>query len=738
MNDPEPRPTLPCCDPVAAIAQHLREGEDVVRCAAARALSALGEARAAPALVEALLDEDPDVRCDAMAALALCARPEDADIIRRSLMGDPVKEVKVSAIEALSRLKDRASIPLLLALTRDRCDHDVAWEDGAGMWDDWLEIQIAAISALGDMDAVEAVQDLLDARDDEMGQDLDYIVFSALARISGAGIETLLKLLRGGDERQRAGALRALSKARRDLLAPMSGTLILDSSPDVRRLAVAGLDRDSQALRDLALGDPDSAVRRAALGACAASRPDVAKAALADPDETVRTMALMAIAEGPKQPGSDDLAANALAWMETGCAHLATACASVLPRLCGAAAEAALCKAALDTNRASEVRIAALRSLGSLGLEQSVETLRLTLADPVRQIRTAAAASLAALAMSSDGQWHTAARDILVSAIRGEIIAAMVPAAPEETAQSDLLGASKVDDASPRTIRITRDGEIVSVEDDAENTDNPDGRADNVIEGHFPQSTLQAIQTPPRTPSQEIDTPSADGETTAAATKSSKGRRRVAVDGPMDTGADLRLVTMRIVAPCPGREIEQALAAALAEEEGAVRTVAFEAMARRSETMDLSADSLPRLGDGLADPSSLIRGFASHALERCAPDAADRLSGLLDDPDSIVRAIALKSVAATAPETAMAGFHDESGLVRQAALDSVLGRGDSTELENGLRICLREGWTDSLAEACKRSPEARTLMTAILTEEKATRRQTLSALDALAAAGCSA
>ena len=118
MMNAENLPPNPSLDTVRAIARHLHKGEDVVRCAAARALGAIGDEKAAPALVDALLDEDPDVRTDAMAALVHCARPEDADAIRRSLLGDPVKEVKVFAIEALSRLADGASVPLLRGLAR--------------------------------------------------------------------------------------------------------------------------------------------------------------------------------------------------------------------------------------------------------------------------------------------------------------------------------------------------------------------------------------------------------------------------------------------------------------------------------------------------------------------------------------------------------------------------------------------------------------------------------------------
>ncbi len=147
----------PDFDPVATIARHLRDGGDVIRCAAARAIGSLGDEAAASDLIAALLDQDPDVRTDAMAALVSCARPRDNEAIRRSLAGDPVKEVKVLALQALCRLKDAGSSPLIRALARDRCDDDITWEDGAGIWDDWLDVQVAAITTLGSLGDSEAV-----------------------------------------------------------------------------------------------------------------------------------------------------------------------------------------------------------------------------------------------------------------------------------------------------------------------------------------------------------------------------------------------------------------------------------------------------------------------------------------------------------------------------------------------------------------------------------------------------
>ena len=300
-------------DPASVISPYLRAPEEPIRCAAARALGALGDENAAPALVEALLDPDPDVRADAMAALVRCARPQDAPAIRRSLQGDPEGEVKTAAVRTLGRLEDGASTELLRALARDRCESEVAWEEGS--WDDWLDVQVAAITALGDMGAESAVDDLIRARADEGGQELDHVVFAALAKMPGRGVAALLDFLKDGDARVRERALAALSRAGRDRLAPLRDRLVADPSPGVRRLAADCLDAGDAALSALVLKDPEASVRAAAVGRVAPAAPDLARAALADPDPHVRATALEGLAPHLSSADEPSLAAKLTAWL---------------------------------------------------------------------------------------------------------------------------------------------------------------------------------------------------------------------------------------------------------------------------------------------------------------------------------------------------------------------------------------------------------------------------------------
>ena len=371
---------------------------------------------------------DPDLRADAMAALARCARPEDAPAIRRSLAGDPVGEVKVAAIQALARLKDGGSVPLLRALALGRCEAEVEWEEPGSGWDDWLDVQVAAIEALGAIGAEEAVNDLIEARDDEMGQDLDHVVFAALAQMPERGVPALRGFFQHGDARVRERALDALANAGREALTPLRETLVRDSGPGVRRLAIDCFEEDNEALAALALKDPDAGVRCAALARAAPARPDVGQSALRDPDESVRAVVLEARGSEPAGDNELDLVANVEAWLRTAGVSLATVCAAVLPTLAGARSLNALDEAASDSERPTEVRIAALHSLGRIGTEESVAALRRAAVDCSRQVRLAALTSLVEITRSAPADVGDGARAVLMEAVRGSL----APALPAE------------------------------------------------------------------------------------------------------------------------------------------------------------------------------------------------------------------------------------------------------------------------------------------------------------------
>ena len=721
------RPVAPATsdtDPAQAIAAHLAAPENVVRCAAARALGALGGESAAAPLAGVLMDPDPDLRADAMAALARCARPEDAPTIRRSLAGDPVAEVKVAAVRAVARLKDRSSVGLLRALARSRCEAEVAWEELDGGWDDWLDVQVAAIEALGAIGADEAVDDLIEIREDEEGQDLDHVVFAALARLPARGVPALRGFLEHRDARVRERALAALSTVGRDALAPLREALVRDPSPDVRRLAIDCFDESDETLAALASNDPDAAVRCAALARAAPARPDVWRSALRDPDEAVRAVALEARgsepaleARGSEPAGSDepDLVANVEAWLRTAAAPLATVCAAVLPTLAGTRSLSALCEAAEDAERHPEVRIAALHALGRIETQESVAALSRAAVDRARQVRLAALAALVELSGSAAGDVADRSRAVLTDAVRGSLAPEPSeeasdgrdgPPAPEVAARHD---DGKADAAAPD------DGTSLALTPPPSGPDDEASGTDET-EPAYPRSTLDAIGGRVLSPAQPgaAPAPSDDGgRPTKRTPKIRPGR--VAVEGPDDFSRDLRVVALRLTAECTGDGIEEALAEAAASTLPALRTAAFEAIARRAAAMPLSPDLTEIAVEALQDGDPSVRAAAARA-RSAQGDAGGHLAPLLDDPDDGVRAAALKAVAAARPEKAASGLRDPSTAVRSTALDGVAGCGQDDLFKQAMKTIVEGGFTDTLNQACRRHPVARQVLLGMLRE----------------------
>lgn len=714
---------LPTIDPVDAIVRFLSDGHDeVIRCAAARALGAIGSRRAAPPLVHALLDEDPDVRTDAMTALVRCAQDEDAEAILRSLEGDPVKEVKTTAIEALTVLKNKGAISLLCRLAVDRAVDQVTWEDEIGLWDDWLEVQNAAIEALGQLGASEAVPTLLEARADEFGQDIDQLVFSAFAKMPEAGLSTLIDIIRDHEGRLRERALKALGSARHDLLEAFAPHLVEDADPTVRSLAIPCFAADSPEANRLAILDPDRDVRIAAVAAFATANADLAHEALRDPDETVRAVALETMVLPDDAALQGDLAANAAAWMQMGGSRLAAACAARLPVLDPETASEVLQILASDGDRPIEARLAAIRHLPRLANEVVITALAALVEDPVQQVRAAALAAFAELAREPDGPWAEQSVTALCDAIRSALSA---PKAiePDDLGARGLAGASKIEDA-PQRLRISRDGEIIEADEQqtAAIEDDEEAEADVIA---FPTSTLAAIEARIAEPE-----PPAEDDTAENTPKLSPRKRRVAVDGPGDYRADLPITAMRVSAACPDKAIEEAIADTLDAANPDIRSAAFEGLSNRATHVALSAETVEKLRNGVSDNDPRIRYFAVSALAHALDDSAEALEPMLDDEDAAIRAVAVRAVASSNPGAVLGHIGDPSPIVRRAALYACLA--NDMDSKEGLTLCCEAQAIDTLREAMSLSPAWFDAALRYLELSETKRRDRLVILEALA------
>ncbi len=704
---PNPRTRTATGRAVDALCGYLGHDDALLRSAAARCLAAFREPAAAEPLAALLLDEDPDVRSDAMEALAGCPLPAQAETLRYSLEGDPVTEVKVAAIKALARLEDRGSLPLLRDLALDRCEETVAWEDEGGVWDDWLVVQTEAIAALGRLGESAVIPDLLAARQDEFAQDLDRPVFRALANLGKGGAETLLDFLRDPDAKVRARALEALAHCSPVALAALSDLLLRDPAPEVRRLSLETVAAYSAAATDLMLLDPDPDLRREAVLCFAAARPDVVRQVLRDPDEGVRAALLQLHCEGKLALSEPDLKENLLVWMTSGGPRLAEASLRCLARLAPDQAMQPLLTQAEEESRPLEVRLAALQALcaeqAPLG-EDALERVGALLCNPVQQLRVAALLLLTAACDRGD----LAAESLLLRAIDGSL-GADPGSEQEETAEAEDAATPKDEEAAESDIAITPEGEIVSRRE----------AAAAILRGKFPQTTLDSIQVERHPRSEGSPSPS----------QSRKARRRVAVEGPMEVAQDLQRQAVSLAGRSTSAALAAALETALASEDSGTRLAAFKALAERSRPV--SSTALDQAASAIGETDAVLRGYAARIL---ASSAAHRplLEPLLKDRDPLLRAEALRALAPADLQMAEQALSDPAAAVRRAAVEVLLSAVGHEDLPRVMNRLADGGFADSLLLACKLSPGASDLLPDLLGQPESRRGRLLALMEAMA------
>ncbi|WP_420347759.1 HEAT repeat domain-containing protein [Pelagibius sp.] len=693
--------------PLDVLRRYLDSDNEVLRSAAVRALPGVladTQAMRGP-LIAALLDPDPDVRGDAMEALAEIARPEDADTIRRSLAGDPVREVKLAAVAALARLDDRASVGLLRSLVLSRCEEDVAWEDEGGDWEDWLDVQIAAIAALGEMRVGEAIEDLIAARADELGQALDVQVFEALGRMGAAGVEQLLAVIRTEDGLARQRAAEALARVSPETLVPHIDGLLASEDPQLRVIALSALAPDDRRIRESVIKDPDAAVRLAALHRTAPLDPDLALRALTDKAPEVQAAALGHL-QPPAVPAlREALVDNMLAWLDTAPAVLMTAAARHLPALAPDRAEEPVLALIADKDRPLEARVAGVAALGAAGPTVATETFVDLLANPAQQVRAAALVILRARARDED----ITAVEAIAEAIAGTLLshdAAVIAPDGEEDGRD--ASAPKGEGAGAGRIRITPEGDIVAMD--------PAAPAD---EGG--QSTLSSIlgDTTAPEPAMAEDTPEETG---------AKRRKRRAVEGPREVAETLCRDTLQTCADLGLERIEAAILTKVQDSAVQQRRAAWQALARYSEVSAVCAESRAAAHKAFADEDAVVR-FAAFAVLARHGGGAELIAAAAADRDALLRAAA---VAALPPETAVDHLADDALTVRGAAVERVLAGTSGATVSSAVDRLLTAERSDTLAALASASERATAEGLSRLSRSKLPPRKALVLLNAFA------
>jgi HEAT repeat protein len=403
----------------------LLNGVDIHRCAAATALGRLGVPDAVEPLIDALRDEDEDVRTDAATALAGLRDGRAAVSLLENLIEDPCGDVKTAALETLSRMRSPDLIPWLRRIVRGR-DEEIAWDDDAldaGGWDDWVDLQVKAIEALGELAIEDAVGDIVAAMGDEMGQDLTDVGLRALVRLGDSGIDAAIEMLDTPDARLRRRVVVCFAGVDSPAAEAAVVGALSDSSIDVRIEAVQALaSRDPSRPALLALfDDPSPAMRAAVVRHCGPAASDRLLTALADESQEVRRAVLDLIAREPSLLPAETVVPLATAMLGGEAPKSAATAAAAIAALGGEAAAETLSAQALDPSRPAMVRLAALAGLIQLGDKTVFDVLAASASDGDRQVRLQALAGLAGLA-AAPAPWPNDAADTLLGVLATEIV----------------------------------------------------------------------------------------------------------------------------------------------------------------------------------------------------------------------------------------------------------------------------------------------------------------------------
>lgn len=652
----------------------------MLRCAALQAYVRLqGDPETLRArLVEALLDPDPDLRADAMEALADLATVHDLPAIRRSLRGDPVREVKQAAIRALGRIGEARDKAMLRDLVLSRCDDRIAWEDTLGDWEEWLDVQISAIEALGQLGDAESIETLFEAHDDPHGQNLNTPVFDALGKMGPTGVSWLLAVVKTGDGLTRKRAADALAALAPDLLIDHLDTLLDEDDPALRHHAVKVLAATDKRLWVLATEDEDADVRRAALRRAAPGQPGMAFQCLKDNNAEVQADALDLLTPPADPQEAEALAENICLWTTMGKPALLSAAARNLGRFAPDRAEELLAALAQEAGKPLDARVTAARALANMSPPAPTELFLSLLSNPAQQVRLAAVLAL------RDRPGDKAAQKALADAVTFSLLG------EDEAVLSYDPGSQARDAAAPKDgnttathVRITPDGDIVD--------------ADAPLTAGA--STLSSILTDaagtPQTAELAEDTPEESAP---------KRKKRRAVEGPDEIARSLALDVLRSCADVAGAQMSEGILHHLTAPDTALRATAWVAASVRARE-DACARALfaDTAHETLQDTDPMIQFRAFEILDFGHDSEAIR-SQALAASDTLTRAEAVHRLPAS---EAICHLVDASKRVRDAALDTLLREPTEDLILQAVEVLGAGKHADTLSSLLSRSDVAR-------------------------------
>ncbi len=610
----------------------LKDGIDVHRCAAARALGVLQGPQATRVLVEALLDEDPDVRTDAAIALADIRDPATAEKLMENFTGDPEGDVKKAALSALVAMKYTPIIPLLRALTVSRAEDQVAWDEDAFFtdgWDCWDDIQLSAIRGLGAFENEGAVTDILTAMADELGQDVSEPAFEAMTRMGHTGADALQMFYEEGDARLSRRVTRAVGRSDSRNLDELRAAMLTDPSPVIRILALENLASDDERLTKM-FADTDATVRAAAVHHHGATHLHYLRDMIKDAAPEVRIEVFKIIAANP-ETFLDKTEVDAVKSTLKGDPLAAKHAALALFALKGPKIAKGFTHVLGKQNIPREFRIGVLETLEKAG-EIAVPALLDLAADPDRQLRLASLTTLANIA-ANDPVWPNDAGRGLLMALNGELLLA-----PEEP---------ELEEVEPES-EPTPEPNQAELEDIAQEIDES---LPLVAEDAAPGSTLRAIMAnepdQPVKETEEIVLDDAQQRMLAMTNTRKLAKRKVSLQTEVAPYLDVRRFSARLLGQVVVDDVTEALIAVLGSEidEETLLAILFSLGEHGSKRGQLP-EHVRELVEGLLNhENSEIRVLVTRILGFLPDDDIDdMLTGLVIHEDQLVRVEAIRAL----------------------------------------------------------------------------------------------
>ncbi|MHA1109189.1 MAG: HEAT repeat domain-containing protein, partial [Alphaproteobacteria bacterium] len=553
-------------------------------------------------------------------------------------------------------------------------------------WDDWIDMQVMAIEGLASFGVSDAVPNVIEAIEDEFGQDLSEIGFRTLIRMGEPGIIALVGYLDGKDGRmsRRAAAVLATS----DAPSAQEGiTRALKAKSTELRTgtlrAVAGRNPKDPRLTPMFV-DRQAEIRAETVRQIGRLYPARAAILLRDSNWDVQRAVLDLIATASSLFDGDELANLIRTRLQSESVDVGAAALKAIGALLGEDALADILGILTDRDIPLVRRLAAVAALGRIGGEHAVAGFTAVLGDGERQLRLEATGQLARLA--GDGEWPNPAGYALLAGLRGELVPPPETDDAEETEAAEQEPEEPADDQAP-------DYEV------------------------FPTSTLAAIiagDKPPASASESAEPviTDEDEEFLELSRQRAMRKKKVSPNPKVAAHQDVRRFAAKVLGNVGQDDVALALANVLEDRDEDVRLSAVDSLvqvaarlgrlpaevntavvtAAGSADRDMRLAAIRALGNspdpgsvalfrrGLEDADPFVRAEAIRGLMRSGGDVSE-INKFLTDSEPGVREAAAEAFAGVGGETAVDrlvdfaffrnGFHKEKAALLLRGIDAI-------------------------------------------------------------------